>query len=276
MSNKTHDEKKAPDEKALDPAASTQEASAKEATHDLTRRDFLAASGAAVVAAVGGVAALGAGGKAIAHQVVQLNQSSKLNKGTHMSKVLNEVLSANARYAENFGDKGKLPMPPGRHFAVLTCMDARLDPAKFAGLAEGDAHVIRNAGGRASDDAIRSLVISYKLLGTREWFIIHHTDCGMLTFTNEIMTNLLSQSLKTASVDATGWHDSGKSPGSDEGKYINWLTISDNAKSVVEDVTRVRNHPLVPADIPIYGYIYDCKNGRLVEVPKATAAGAVG
>ena len=193
-----------------------------------------------------------------------------------MSKVLNEVLSANARYAENFGDKGKLPMPPGRHFAVLTCMDARLDPAKFAGLAEGDAHVIRNAGGRASDDAIRSLVISYKLLGTREWFIIHHTDCGMLTFTNEIMTSLLAQSLKTASVDAAGWHDSGKGPGSDEGKYINWLTISDNAKSVVEDVTRVRSHPLVPTDIPIYGYIYDCKNGRLVEVPEATVAGAVG
>ena len=98
-----------------------------------------------------------------------------------MSNVLNEVLSANTTYTANFGDKGKLPMPPGRRFAILTCMDARLDPAKFAGLSEGDAHVIRNAGGRASDDAIRSLVISYKLLGTREWFVIHHTDCGMET-----------------------------------------------------------------------------------------------
>lgn len=105
-------------------------------------------------------------------------------------------------------------MPPGRRFVVMTCMDARLDPAKFAGLAEGDALVIRNAGGRASDDAIRSLAISYKLLGTRKWFVIHHTDCGMLTFTNEIKSNLLSQSLKTASVDATGWHDSGEGPGS--------------------------------------------------------------
>ena len=99
-----------------------------------------------------------------------------------MSKVLDEVLAANANYAADFGDKGNLPAPPGRSFAILTCMDARLDPAKYAGLAEGDAHVIRNAGGRASDDAIRALVISYKLLGTKEWFVIHHTDCGMETF----------------------------------------------------------------------------------------------
>mgnify|MGYP002713118874 CR=1 FL=1 len=103
-----------------------------------------------------------------------------------MSEILNEVLAANEAYAAEFGAKGDLPMPPGRHFAILTCMDARLDPAKYAGLAEGDAHVIRNAGGRASDDAIRSLVISYKLLGTREWFVIHHTDCGMETFTDDV------------------------------------------------------------------------------------------
>jgi len=95
-----------------------------------------------------------------------------------MSRILAEVLEANRRYAAEFGDKGKLAMPPARRFAILTCMDARLDPAKFAGLSEGDAHVIRNAGGRASDDAIRSLVISAKLLGTREWFVIHHTDWG--------------------------------------------------------------------------------------------------
>jgi carbonic anhydrase len=192
-----------------------------------------------------------------------------------MSKVLEEVRSANEAYAADFGEKGNLPMPPGRQFAILTCMDARLDPAKYAGLAEGDAHVIRNAGGRASDDAIRSLVISYKLLGTREWFVIHHTNCGMETFTNEIMTDLLSSSLKTASVDDKGWHDSGQGPGSTEGRYINWLTIKDNAKSVVEDVARIRNHPLVPADIPIYGYIYDVSNGKLVEVPEATKIGKV-
>src|SRR5437870_4629630 len=122
-----------------------------------------------------------------------------------MSPVLDEVLAANARYAASFGDKGHLPMPPARHFAILTCMDARLDPAKYAGLAEGDAHVIRNAGGRASDDAIRSLVISYKLLGTREWFVIHHTDCGMLLFTNDDMRNLLVSSLKTAELGPDGF-----------------------------------------------------------------------
>ncbi|MGB5734814.1 MAG: carbonic anhydrase [Thiohalocapsa sp.] len=190
-----------------------------------------------------------------------------------MSQILEEVLTANAAYTSSF-DKGDLAMPPARQFAILTCMDARLDPAKYAGLSEGDAHVIRNAGGRASDDAIRSLVISYKLLGTREWFVIHHTDCGMETFTDEVMRGLLASSLKTSSVDATGWHDSGDGPGSTEGNYVDWLTISDNAASVVEDVTRIRNHPLVPNDIPVYGYIYDVRSGELVEVPDATRAGA--
>ena len=190
-----------------------------------------------------------------------------------MTQIREEVLTANAAYASSF-DQGALPMPPARQFAILTCMDARLDPAKYAGLSEGDAHVIRNAGGRASDDAIRSLVISYKLLGTREWFVIHHTDCGMETFTDDVMRDLLASSLKTASVDAAGWHDSGAGPGSSEGKYIDWLTIADNAASVVEDVSRIRNHPLVPDDIPIYGYIYDVRSGELVEVPDATRAGA--
>lgn len=190
-----------------------------------------------------------------------------------MPKVVDEVLAANQAYAADFGDKSALPMPPGRHFAILTCMDARLDPAKYAGLAEGDAHVIRNAGGRASDDAIRSLVISHKLLGTREWFVIHHTDCGMETFTNDIMADLLNSSLDTATVDASGWHDTGDGPGSAEGRYINWLTIADNAVSVVEDVNRIKAHPLVPGDVPVYGYIYDCKSGKLIEVPEATVAG---
>ncbi len=190
-----------------------------------------------------------------------------------MSQIHDEVLAANEQYAADFGDKANLPMPPGRHFAILTCMDARLDPAKYAGLAEGDAHVIRNAGGRASDDAIRSLVISYKLLGTREWFVIHHTDCGMETFTDDIMRGLLASSLKTASVDESGWHDSGEGHGSTEGNYIDWLTIADNEQSVVEDVQRIRQHPLVPGDIPIYGYIYDVKSGKLKEVSEATKAG---
>src|SRR6266576_831325 len=187
--------------------------------------------------------------------------------------VRDEVLQANEEYASSFGAKGDLALPPARGFAILTCMDARLDPARYAGLSEGDAHVIRNAGGRASDDAIRSLVISYKLLGTREWFVVHHTDCGMLLFTNDVMGELLAGSLKTATLDQSGWRDSGNGPGSAEGNYINWLTFSDNAKSVVEDVVRIRNHPLVPNDIPIYGYIYDVKSGKLVAVPEATTAG---
>jgi len=190
-----------------------------------------------------------------------------------MSKVVEEVTSANAQYVANFGNKGELPMPPGRQFAILTCMDARLDPAKYAGLAEGDAHVIRNAGCKPSDDAIRSLVISYKLLGTKEWFVIHHTDCGMQTFNNEIMGELLSGSLKTSSVDASGWHDSNAGGGTTDGKFVEWLTISDQSKSVLEDVQRIRNNSMVPSNIPIYGYIYDCATGNLIEVPEATAAG---
>lgn len=190
-----------------------------------------------------------------------------------MSKVVEEVIAANQTYAEGFGDKANLPMPPGRHFAILTCMDARLDPASFAGLAEGDAHVIRNAGGRASDDALRSLVISYKLLGTREWFVIHHTNCGMETFTDEVMRALLGQSLKTATVDESGWHDRGEGLGSTEGEYIDWLAISDLSRSVVTDVKRIRSHPLVPGEIAIYGYIYDVKTGRLNEVAEASEVG---
>src|ERR1700723_4239676 len=124
-----------------------------------------------------------------------------------MSEILKEVLLANSSYSEAFGEKGKLALPPARRFAFLTCMDARLDPAKFAGLREGDAHVVRNAGGRASQDAIRSLVISYKLLGTKEWFVIHHTNCGMEFFTDEIMRGLLANSLATAALGAGGFED---------------------------------------------------------------------
>jgi len=192
-----------------------------------------------------------------------------------MTKARDDVLAANEAYATDFGDKANLPMPPARRFAILTCMDARLDPAKFAGLQEGDAHVIRNAGGRASDDAIRSLVISHKLLGTNAWFVVHHTDCGMETFTNDVIRGLLRQSLDTAEVGPAGWKDVGQGPGSTAGDTIDWLTIKDQSESVTSDVARIRSHPLVPADVPIYGYIYDVKSGRLIEVPAATAAGKV-
>ena len=188
--------------------------------------------------------------------------------------VLKEVLAANDQYAAEFGCKSELALPPARGFAILTCMDARLDPAKYAGLSEGDAHVIRNAGGRASDDAIRSLVISYKLLGTKEWFVIHHSDCGMEFFTDEVIRGLLANSLETAALGADGFYDVGTGPGSAEAKYIDWLTIGEQAQSVTEDVARIKNSPLVPKSIPVYGYIYDVKTGRVVEVPTATAAGA--
>jgi carbonic anhydrase len=187
--------------------------------------------------------------------------------------VLAEVLHANEEYAASFGARSELAPPPARGFAILPCMDARLDPAKYAGLSEGDAHVVRNAGGRASDDAIRSLVISYKLLGTKEWFVIHHTNCGMELFTDDVMRGLLASSLDTAALGADGFRDVGSGPGSSEASYIDWLTIADSAGSVIDDVGRIRSHPLVPGRIPIYGYIYDVTTGRLVEVPEATKAG---
>jgi len=183
-----------------------------------------------------------------------------------MSQILNEVLEANRKYSADFAARGDLGMPPARRLAILTCMDARLDPAKFAGLAEGDAHVIRNAGGRASDDAIRSLVISYKLLGTREFFVIHHTECGMQFFTNEVMRGLLASSLETAELTPQGFRDVGRGPGSREAEYIDWMTIKDPKQAVINDVERIRNHPLVPDSIPVYGFIYDVHSGKLIEV----------
>jgi carbonic anhydrase len=193
-----------------------------------------------------------------------------------MSKIVNEVLEANAQYSANFADNGKLAMPPARRFAILTCMDARLDPAKFAGLAEGDAHVIRNAGGRASDDAIRSLVISYKLLGTNEFFVIHHTECGMLYFTNDVMRGLLASSLETAQLTSDGFKDVGKGPGSRAGEYIDWLTFKDPKQAVLDDVARIKTHPLVPKTIPVHGFIFDVKTGKLVEVEEGKTVGSAG
>ena len=162
-----------------------------------------------------------------------------------MSKIVKEVEASNLDYANDFGSKKDLKSKPARRFAILTCMDARLDPAKFAGLAEGDAHVIRNAGGRASDDAIRSLLISYKLLGTREWFVIHHTNCGMETVSDDEINEIFN--IKAS-------------------QNIQWLTFSDNEKSVIEDVQTLRNHSLVPKDIVIHGYIYNCGTGLLEKI----------
>ena len=162
---------------------------------------------------------------------------------------LKEFLETNKNYAKKFGNKAELPMPPGKQVTVLTCMDARLDPAKFMGLDEGDAHVIRNAGGRASEDAIRSLVISYKLLGTNEFYVIHHSDCGMESFTKKDMKEHFEETGNNEKVEE-----------------IDWLTISNQEESVKSDIEKIRNHPLIPKEIPIHGFIFDVKTGKLDEV----------
>ena len=160
--------------------------------------------------------------------------------------VIDELVEANARYAETF-DQGDVPMPPARQVAIVTCMDARLHPEKFLGLDVGDAHVIRNAGGRVSDDALRSLIISNQLLGTQAYAVIHHTDCAMLTFSNEDLRGKLAR-------------------GGAAADDIDFLTFSDNEQSVREDVDAIRNSPFLPEGIPVAGYIYDVSNGRLQEV----------
>ena len=190
-----------------------------------------------------------------------------------MSNIVGEVIAANKAYVEAFGKKGELPLPPARRFAILTCMDARLDPAQYAGLAEGDAHVIRNAGGRATDDAIRSLVISHKLLGTQEWFVIHHTNCGMELFADEVIADLLEDDLSTASFDGKTWSNPHHHGGHAAGHFIKWHTIKNQPDSVTQDVRRIREHPLAPTNVPVYGYVYDVRTGRLDEVKTATEAG---
>jgi len=190
-----------------------------------------------------------------------------------MSKIVDEIIAANKKYVASFGANKDLALPPARRFAILTCMDARLDPAKYAGLSEGDAHVIRNAGGRATDDAIRSLVISHKLLGTREWFVIHHTNCGMELFSDNVMADLLEDDLGTASFDGKVRSNPHHHGGHAAGHFIKWHTIAIQAASVIQDVRRIREHSLVPPTIPVYGYIYDVHSGRLDEVRIASEVG---
>jgi len=169
--------------------------------------------------------------------------------------VTDEVVQANKEFARNF-DKGDLPMPPARHLAVLTCMDARLHPEKFLGLDIGHAHVIRNAGGRASDDAIRSLIISSALLGTTEYVVIHHTDCGMLTFSND---DLRSKLKEETGADASN---------------IDFLPFGDLARSVQDDVQRIKQSPFIPKDTSVSGFVYDVQSGLLEPVAPPTADGS--
>ena len=160
------------------------------------------------------------------------------------------VVEANQKFAESF-DKGDLEIPPARNIAVLTCIDARIDPAKALGLDIGDAHVIRNAGGRASDDAVRSLLISSWLLGTREFLVIHHTDCGMEKFTDEAMTEIIAERC-----------------GQDVSE-VDFLTFRDLDQSVRDDVDRIRSLGPIPADATVSGHVYDVRTGTLREVVPA-------
>lgn len=162
---------------------------------------------------------------------------------------LDEFSVANRSYAQSF-TQGDLPMPPKRQVVVLTCMDARLHPEKFLGLEVGDAHLIRNAGGRASDDAIRSLVISQRLLGTNEIVVIHHTDCGMLTFTNEDLASKCREELGVEVDD------------------LDFLPFDDLDESVRNDVEILRSSKLIPPDVTISGAIYDVRTGELRTVVK--------
>ena len=160
--------------------------------------------------------------------------------------VTDELVAANSRYADDF-DKGDLPLPPARRVAVLACMDARLDPARVLGLSEGDAHVIRNAGGVASDDAIRSLTISQRLLGTQEIVVIHHTDCGMETFSDD--------QLKATIVAETGQRPA-----------FAFEAFPDARADVVQTIRRIRTSPFIPHTDQVRGFVYDVRTGTLEEV----------
>jgi carbonic anhydrase len=157
--------------------------------------------------------------------------------------------AANEVYADDFGE-GDLPIPPGRRLAVVTCMDARIDPARCLGLEVGDAHVIRNAGGLVTDDALRSLVISHWLLGTQEVVVVAHTECGMLTFTND---DLRSKLREEAGADASD---------------VDFKPFPDLEESVRESVRAVRESPLLPDSLEVSGWIYDVHGGRISEVPE--------
>ena len=161
---------------------------------------------------------------------------------------LDEILGANERFVAEFSH-GDLPAPPARRIAVLTCMDARMQPERFLGLGIGDAHVVRNAGGRASDDAIRSLIISSRLLGTRAFLVIHHTDCGMGTFTDDELRERLTAE---TGADASG---------------IEFLPFRDLEQSVRDDVLAIRASPFVDGSIPVLGFVYDVRTGARLDVP---------
>ena len=175
------------------------------------------------------------------------------------------ITENNKNYTEIF-DKGDLASKPSKSIAILTCMDTRINPLKLCGLNIGDAHIIRNAGGRVTDDAIRSLIISYKLLGTKDWFIIQHTDCGLSKINDKEIADLLEIDLETSTLENGNWKSNKNSKseaGSNYGHKIKWYTFLNLKESILEDLEKIKNHPLIPKNINIYGFIYDVKTGRL-------------
>ena len=162
--------------------------------------------------------------------------------------VIDETLNANKEYAKNF-KLGNLPMPPGRKLAIVACMDARITVEELLGLKTGDAHIIRNAGGIVTEDALRSLLISHHLLGTQEFMIINHTDCGMLTFKDEELIRKLEHSTETAAIAPVYFH-----------------TFSDLEENLRRQIQRVKSHPWVPKQIPVRGFVFDVTTGKLNEV----------
>src|SRR5881397_1842717 len=165
--------------------------------------------------------------------------------------VTDDVLKANDTYARNF-TQGNLPMPPARKLAVVACMDARLTVEQALGLKTGEAHIIRNAGGIVTEDALRSLIISHELLGTQEFIIINHTECGMLTFKDEDLRSKLQKQTGTAAVAPTAFH-----------------AFSNLEENVRQQIQKVKSHPWVPKQISVRGFVYDVKTGRLREVAEA-------
>lgn len=187
------------------------------------------------------------------------------------NRTLTSITENNKNYSEDF-DKGDLASKPSKSIAILTCMDTRINPLELCGLNIGEAHIIRNAGGRVTDDAIRSLVISYKLLGTKDWFIIQHTDCGLSKITDKEIANLLENDLETSTFENGNWKNNknkDSESGSAQGHKMKWYTFSNLKESILEDLEKIKNHPLIPKNINIYGFIYDVKTGKLQPIEPA-------
>ena len=183
----------------------------------------------------------------------------------NQKNTLTSIIESNKDYSESF-NQGNLSAKPSKSIAILTCMDTRINIEKVCGLESGEAHIIRNAGGKVTDDTIRSFVVSYKLLGTKDWFVIQHTDCGLSKITDEKMASLLESDLETASFENGDWN-SNKNDNSESGSYfghqVEWNTFLDLKKSILEDIEKIKNHPLTPSHINVYGLIYDVKTGEL-------------